>query len=94
MVHFNVYFPEILRLQTLIILLQLQIQIIHLRMKYEVLFQDLNHPNIAGDCGCILNSGFVFEMCHTWPEGLEESAITQSQIFHCQMADFNVHLKQ
>jgi len=93
-VHFNVYFLEIVHLQTLNILLQLQIQIIHLHMKYEVLFQDLNYPTIEGDCSCILNSGFVFEMGHTWPEGLEVSATTQSQIFHCQMAEFNVHLKQ
>jgi hypothetical protein len=94
MVYFNVYFLEILRLQTLNILLQLQIQIIHLRMKYEVLFQDLNHRTSGGECDCILNSGFVFEMAHTWPEGLEASAITQSQTFRCQMAEFNVHLKQ
>lgn len=45
-------------------------------MKYEVLFQDLNHTTIAGDCGCILNSGFVFEMGHTLLEGLEVSATT------------------
>ena len=64
-VHFNVYFLEIVHLQTLNILLQLQIQIIHLHMKYEVLFQDLNYPTIEGDCSCILNSGFVFEMGHT-----------------------------
>jgi hypothetical protein len=37
---------------------------------------------------------FVLEMGHTWPEGLEVSTTTQSQIFHCQMAEFNVHLKQ
>ena len=64
-VHFNVSFLEILHLQTLNILLQLQIQIIHLHMKYKVLFQDLNHSTIADDCDCSLNSGFVFEMGHT-----------------------------
>jgi hypothetical protein len=63
-VHFNVYFLEILHLQTLNILQQLQIQIIYKDMKYRVLFQDLNHPTTEGDCGCILNSGFVFEMGH------------------------------
>ena len=55
-IHFNVYFLEILHLQTFNFLLQLQIQIVHMHMNYEILFQDLDHPTIAGDCGWILNS--------------------------------------